>query len=104
MRNRTMRMAVLAGFAAVAVFAGLAVHAAANALGSRGISLGQMTVDDGHGYTTGFYLVVLVALAVAGAFSTAALYLSHGRRAARVRVRSSDRDLRGVRPDDWRRD
>lgn len=103
MHNRIAGVLALLGFAALAVAAGRAVHAAATTLGSHGLSLGPMTVDGGHGYTTGFYLVVLVALAAAGALSMTALYLAHGRRASRVRVRVARHTRGGRRPDDGRR-
>jgi len=100
MHNRIAGVLAVLGFAVLAVAAGRAVHSAATALGSHGLSLGPMTMDGGHGYTTGFYLVVLATLAVAGALSMSALYLAHGRRAHRVRVRVA----RGGRPNGGRRD
>jgi hypothetical protein len=109
MHNRIVRMAVLAGLAAVAVFAGLAVHAAGVAFGATG-GLSEpfdAGLSAGRGYSPGFSLIVLLALAGAGVLSMTAYHLSHGRRtAARVRVQStqSGRDLQGLRPDDPRRD
>ena len=103
MHNRIAGVLAVLGFAALAVGAGRAVHAAATALGSHGLSLGPMTVDGGHGYTTGFYLVVLATLAAAGALSMTALYLAHGRRASRARVRVAHDTRGGRRPGGGRR-
>jgi hypothetical protein len=83
----------LFGFAVLAVVAGRVVHTAALALYPHGLSLGSFTAQDGHGYTSGFYLVVLLVLTGAAALSMTAYHLSHGRReAARVKVRSTDDD------------
>ena len=105
MHNRIVSIAVLAGFAAVAVVAGLAIHVAGVAFGVTGGSLNE-PFDAVRGYSPGFSLVVLLTLAGAGVLSMAAYHLSHTRRtAARVRVRSaqSGRDLEGLRPHDRRR-
>jgi hypothetical protein len=109
MHNRIARMAALAGFAVVAAFAGLAIHVAGVALGATG-GLSESFdagLSAGRGYSPGFSLIVLLAVAGAGVLSMTAYHLAHGRRtAARVRVRSvqSGRDLDGLRPDDRRRD
>ena len=89
MHRRIAGVLAVLGFAVLAAGAGRAVHAAATTLGAHGLSLGPMAMDGAHGYTTGFYLVVLVTLAAAGALSMTALYLAHGRRTHRVRVRVS---------------
>jgi len=83
----------LFGFAVLAVVFGRVVHTAALALYPHGLSLGSFAAQDGHGYTSGFYLVVLLVLTGATALSLTAYHFSHGRReAARVEVRSSERD------------
>jgi hypothetical protein len=92
----------LFGFAVLAVVAGRVVHTAALALYPHGLSLGSFAAEDGHGYTSGFYLVVLLVLTGAAALSMTAYHLAHGRReAARVKVRSTGDgpDSRGGRGD-----
>jgi hypothetical protein len=81
----------LFGFAVLAVVAGRVVHTAALALYPHGLALGSFAAQDGHGYTSGFYLVVLLVLTGAAALSTTAYRLSHGRRdPARVNLRSTE--------------
>jgi hypothetical protein len=110
MHNRIVRTTVLAGFAAAAAFAGLAIHAAGVAFGATGGNANDAFdagLNAGRGYSPGFSLIVLLAVAGAGVLSMTAYHLSHGHRtAARVRVRSaqSGRDLEGLRPNDRRRD
>jgi len=83
----------LFGFAVFAVVAGLVVHTAALALSPHGLTLGSFAAQDGHGYTAGFYLVVLLVLTGAAALSMTAYRISHGHReAARVKVRPTDED------------
>lgn len=80
----------LFGFAVLAVVAGRVVHSAALALYPHGLALGSFAAQDGHGYTSGFYLVVLLVLTGAAALSMTAYHLSRGRReAARVKARST---------------
>lgn len=91
MQSKVAGGLALFGFAVLAVVAGRVVHTAALALYPHGLTLGSFAAQDGHGYTSGFYLVVLLVLTGAAALSLTAYRLSHGHReAARVDVRSTD--------------
>ena len=97
MHSKAAGALALFGFALLAVVAGRVVHTAALALNPHGLTLGSFAAQDGHGYSSGFYLVVLLVLTGAAALSMTAYRLSHSHREeARVKARSTE-DGRGRR-------